>query len=258
MEEKQVKDRKLEDMETRKLEELRKGDIVFMRIPFEENTRDYYNGYHPKEIRGRMYRDRFGDISKSRFVVVIGHEKGNLIYLPLTSRSHAKLDAKYQYTLQDNSMTYKKDPDMKSYVECRTLRSVETKPDQNIIYSGRVCENDMLNIMIKIGKQEVDFGLKRDQRAYISRNKNESFERRLAANGYTLSKDSYEEKIYTGKDNQTVTKSRYGLVWYHVPLSKEEVTNMVAAREARPVDDFAKAVAAMSNKMNRQESEAVK
>ena len=37
--------------ETRKLQELRKGDIVFLDIPFEENTRDYYNGYTPEEIR---------------------------------------------------------------------------------------------------------------------------------------------------------------------------------------------------------------
>ena len=61
-----------ESREYRKPKDLRKGDIVFMRIPFEENTSDYYNGYRPKEIRGNLFRDRNGDSSKPRFVIEIG------------------------------------------------------------------------------------------------------------------------------------------------------------------------------------------
>lgn len=34
----------------KKPKDLRKGDIIRIRVPFEENTSDYYNGYHPKEI----------------------------------------------------------------------------------------------------------------------------------------------------------------------------------------------------------------
>ena len=86
---------------------------------------DYYNGYHPKEIRGgEWYKDRFGDTSKPRFCIVIGREDNNVLYLPMTSR-HARCDNKHQYTLQDNSMTWKKNEDMKSYVELDTLRAVQ-------------------------------------------------------------------------------------------------------------------------------------
>lgn len=37
---------------TKTWKEMKKGDIVYMDIPFEENTKDYYNGYDPQEIRG--------------------------------------------------------------------------------------------------------------------------------------------------------------------------------------------------------------
>lgn len=36
------------------LKELKKGDILYMRIPFEENTPDYYNGYRPEKNTGRL------------------------------------------------------------------------------------------------------------------------------------------------------------------------------------------------------------
>lgn len=89
------------------LKELRKGDIVHMGIPFEENTTDYYNGYRPQEIRGSLYTDKDGRAAKARYIVVIGHDENNIMYLPLTSR-RSGFDEKHQYELEDNSMTYKK------------------------------------------------------------------------------------------------------------------------------------------------------
>lgn len=242
----------------KKLNGLRKGDIIYMRIPFEENTPDYYNGYHPKEIRGgRMYKDRFGDTSKPRFVVVIGHDDSSIIYCSLTSR-HSRFDSKHQYMLQDNSMTWKKSPDMKSYVEVDSIRAVYVNPDWDFQYVGRADPNDMANIMSRAGRREIDFGSRRDQRGYISRTKEVSFERRLSENGYVLSdeKSSEKEKVYIKEDGRTVTKSRYGLVKYHVPLSKEEVTELVAKREGKPVDSFTRAVTEITERWSKKESEA--
>lgn len=257
------------EYKTKRLENLKKGDIINMRIPFEENTNDYYNGYRPKEIRGRLYKDRNGDTSKPRMVIVIGHDDRNVMYLPLTSR-HSGFDSKHQYMLQDNSMTYKKDPDMKSYVEVNSLRAVYANPEWNIQYIGEINENDMVNIMTQLGKREIDFESKRDQRAYVSRGRNEQFERRLQENGYTLSREELTEKTYTKEDGKTVTKSKWGLVFYHVPLSKEEVTQMVEKREGRPIgkhtkinyeskpeDDFTKAVADITEKTTNKESEVI-
>ena len=107
---------------TRKLRDLRKGAVIHMRIPYEENTPDYYNGYQPKEIRGHLFHDRFGDTSKPRMVVVVGHEENSILYLPITSR-HSAMDSRRHYELQDNSMTWKKDMDMKSYVEVCLCKS---------------------------------------------------------------------------------------------------------------------------------------
>lgn len=249
---------KHKEPERRKLKDLKKGDIVHMRIPYEENTLDYYNGYHPKEIRGRWFKDRFGDTSKPRMVIVIGHDDNNILYLPLTSR-HSGFDSKHQYVLQDNSMTWKQDVDMKSYVETHSLRAVYANPEWNIECIGRIAENDMTNIMVKLGKYEIDFESKRDQRAYVSRNRESQFERQLNENGYKLTekKDDFTEKTYKNEDGRTITKSRWGLVKYHVPLSKEEVTELVAQRENKLADDFTKAVAYITQKSANQESEAV-
>lgn len=241
---------------SKKLKDLKKGDIIRTRIPFEENTRDYYNGYHPKEIRGEMYKDRKGDTSKPRFVIVIGHENNDVIYLPMTSQ-HEGYDSKHQYPLIDNSMTWKKDPDMKSWVELDSLRSVRMDPKWDIQYIGKLIDSDITNIMVQLGKRDIDFESKRDQRAYISIGKNERFERTLEENGYTLSKEQLTGKTYKHENGRTVTKSRWGLVKYHVPLSKEEVTEMIEKREGKPLNDFALAVADLTEKSNNKESETL-
>lgn len=233
--------------------ELRKGDIIRMFIPFEENTPDYYNGYAPEEIRGGPYVDKNGQTGKTRYVVVIGHETNSIQYLPLTSR-HARFDSMHQYELQDNSMTYKKDPKMKSYVEVDSLRSVNVNPNWKMNVNGRLAEADMANIMTRLGKSGINFKSDRDQRAYVSRSNNERFEQYLEKNGYVLQEENVTRKIYEKEDGRTVTKTRWGLVKYHVPLSKEVVTELVAKHERKPMDDFSRAVAEISN----MESEVAK
>lgn len=238
----------------KKPRDLRKGDIIRIRVPFEENTPDYYNGYHPKEIRGEWYKDRFGNTSKPRFCVVIGKEQNNILYLPLTSR-HARFDDKHQYMLQDNSMTWRKDDEMKSYVEIDTLRAIHTKEDWNIQSFGQVAENDMANIMVQLGRRKVDLDSDRDQRIYVSPRKEAAFERHMAENGYIVSEGTQQNKTYNKEDGRTVTKSKWGFVFYHVPMSKEKVTAMVAKREGKPMDDFAKAVADITEKSAKREGE---
>ena len=67
--------------------------------------------------------------------------------------------------------------------------------------------------------------------------------------------DEFTEKTYRKEDGRTITKSRWGLVKYHVPLSKEEVTELVAKREGKPIDDFTRAVADITEKSVKKESE---
>lgn len=235
------------------IRELRKGDIIHMNIPFEENTTDYYNGYSPEEIRGGLYTDKNGQTGKVRYAIIIGHDHNSIQYLPLTSR-HSRFDALHQYELKDNSMTYKKDPNMKSYVEVNSLRSVYASPKWKITVQGRVAEQDMKRILSELSKRSIDFESDRDQRAYISRSKNELFDEQLKENGYVLYKENEVHKKYIKEDGRTVTKTKWGLVKYHVPLSKEEVTELIVKHEGKPMDDFSMAVAAISN----MESEVTK
>lgn len=253
-------------MQAKMLKELKKGDIIRMRIPFEENTRDYYNGYRPQEIRGGLYIDKNGQTSKTRYVIVIGHDDNAVQYLPLTSR-HSRFDSQHQYELTDNSMTPKRDPDMKSYVEVDSLRSVYANPKWELQHYGRITENDMTNIMVRLGRRSIDFESDRDQRAYVSRNKEETFDEHIKAEGYSLTDADMERQTYKKADGRTITKTRWGLVKYHVPLSKEEVTALIAKHEGRPVeyyeetqagkpvDDFSRAVADITeNKVMEREA----
>ena len=137
-------------------------------------------------------------------------------------------------------------------------KSVYVNPDWDIHYDGRITENDMVNIMVRLGKNEINFDSKRDQRAYVSRNKDEAFERQLKETGYTLQETDLEKKTFMNEEGRTVTKSKWGLVKYHVPLSKEEVTRLVARREGKPEDEFTRAVADITRKSAIKESEAVK
>lgn len=235
------------------VKELHKGDIIRMFIPFEENTPDYYNGYSPESIRGGPYVDRNGQTGKVRYAIVIGHEFDSIQYLPLTSR-HTRFDTFHQYELQDNSMTYRKDPNMKSYVEVNSLRSVYVDSKWKITVQGQIAEADMANIMVKLGKHRIDFESDRDQRVYVSKSNNERFEKKIEENGYLFVEENAAYKEWENPDGKTITKTRWGLVKYHVPLSKEEVTELVAKHEGKPMDDFSRAVAAIS----RMESEVTK
>ena len=59
---------------TKTLKELQPGDIIRVQVLFAENTRDYYNGYTPEEIRGGKYTDRFGQSGKNRMVIFLGRD----------------------------------------------------------------------------------------------------------------------------------------------------------------------------------------
>lgn len=115
----------------------------------------------------------------------------------------------------------------------------------------------MTNIMVRLGRRKLDMNSDRDQRIYVSPNKETAFEKQMAENGYIVSESTERGKTYNKEDGRTVTKSKWGFVMYHVPMSKEDVTVMVAKREGKPIDDFAKAVADITEKSARQESEVI-
>ena len=61
-------------------------------------------------------------------------------------------------------------------------------------------------------------------------------------------------KEYKKEDGITVTRTKWGMVKYHVPLSKEEVAALVAERESPPEDDFTRAVRSITESREREQT----
>lgn len=221
---------------TRKLHDLRRGDIINMRVPFEENTRDYYNGYKPEEIRGRPFTDRFGQSGKERMVIYMGRMGQTMLYLPLTSKQHDADERYEQYELKDNSMTPKKDPTRKSYVETHTLRSMKINRNRNLDYTGRLNKLDLGNIIHRIANNTLQLDSNRDQRGYIPNTMREVFLMELIHQGFCDWRQTPYGDVYRKKDqSSSVTLTQFGMVHYHVNVTKEEVHEMISKREGRPL-----------------------
>ena len=90
---------------SRNTDHLIPGDIIFARIPFEENTPDYYNGHKPEDIRQAPFANRRGESGKGRVVVYMGRDKDNILYLPITSSIGNASDAFHQYKLKDTAVS---------------------------------------------------------------------------------------------------------------------------------------------------------
>ena len=221
--------------ETRKLQELRKGDIVFLDIPFEENTRDYYNGYTPEEIRGKPFTDRFGRSSKERMVIYIGRDGKHMSYLPLTSKSaDTEHDKAHQYELKDNSMTLRGTRKRRSFVEVDSLRCIKLKYDADLPYTGRIRRDDLENLLHRIANNTLQFDSDRDQRGYIPNYMPETFEEELHNRGYELTKETPLAKTFTKEGTtKSITRTKYGVVHYHNQMTKQEVCDLVGKREGK-------------------------
>lgn len=222
---------------TKKLGTLEKGDIVTLNVPFEENTRDYYNGYKPEEIRDKPFTDRFGKSSKRRMVIYIGRDRKDMLYLPVTSKTGQHHDILHQYQLKDNSMTLFPDgPKYNSYVEVDSLRAIRISYYRDLCYVGRIGQEDLDNIMHRISNRTLQFNSKRDQRGYIPASMEETFVNEIKARGYVLDKESDYEKRYRKEETgQSITRTKYGEVYYHHSLTKEEVRKLVSLREGQEI-----------------------
>ena len=182
---------------TRKLTALRKGDIVNINVLYEENTRDYYNGHKPQDIRGHRFVDRFGNSSKRRMVIYIGRDGENMLFLPLTSQT-ADSSLPHQYVLKDNSMTPRRSPDMKSYVEVECLRAVHISYHRDIPYTGRITKEDLGNILHRLSNWTMQFSARRDQRGYVPDDMEDAFLKELFHQGYMLESETEYKKTSGG------------------------------------------------------------
>lgn len=217
---------------TKKLKELVPGDIIKVFVLFAENTRDYYNGYTPEEIRGGLYTDRFGHSGKDRMIIYMGRDGKSMCYLPLTTKHGSFYDLDHQYELKDNSMTEKSSPNLRSFVEVDRVRMMKVAYDTDLPYIGHAAQEDMDNLFHRISNNTLQFNGLRDQRGYVPDSMFPLFEKELFDNGYQKVSINPYRAVYTKKEEgQKVVRTENGMVHYHKDRTKEEVRKAVFCRE---------------------------
>lgn len=216
----------------KKLKDLVPGDIVKVHVLFVENTRDYYNGYKPEEIRGSLYTDRFGHSGKDRMIIYLGRDGKSMCYLPLTTKHRSFHDLTHQYELKDNSMTEKSSPNLRSFVEVDHVRMMKVAYDSDLHYIGHTAQEDLENLFHRISNNTLQYNGMRDQRGYVPDSMFPLFEKELFDTGYQKVSTNPYRAVYTKKENgQKVIRTQNGMVHYHKELSKDEVRKSVFARE---------------------------
>lgn len=249
-----------------KLHDLHMGDIVLLNVPFEENTRDYYNGYKPLEIRDKPFQNRLGQTSKIRPVVYIGHDRNTISYLGITSHASACCDSLHQYKLKNKSFMREGDT-RQAYVELGSLRAMNVSYKRELSVPGKLEQEELDNILHRVSHDTLQFTSKRDHRGYVPKDMQEAFQAELAHQGYELeTKEPYSTTYKKKETGETVTCTKYGMMHYHFPMSKEEVREMVSRREGRPITpppetketDFKTTIDQLSAKMKTQERKAGK
>ena len=217
---------------TKTLKELIPGDIVKVHVLFAENTRDYYNGYTPEEIRGGRYTDRFGRAGKDRMVIFLGRDGKSMNFLPLTSKHGSFHDLDHQYELKDNSMTEKSSPNLRSFVEVDHVRMLKVSYQTGIHYIGHAAKEDMDNLYHRISNNTLQYNGMRDQRGYVPKDMVPLFEKELKASGYEKTSTNPYRTVYQKQSaGQTVVRTENGMVHYHKELSKDAVRQSVTHRE---------------------------
>ncbi len=201
--------------EKRLVSDLEFGDIILANVAFEENTRDYYQGYPVYHIINDAITDEFGRTSKIRPVVVMSRTDNQLFVAPLTSQNGSNYDFEHQLQLEDTAEMLK-DVD-NSFVEVTDVRRIFLEPSYEVPYLTKLGEMDTKHL---IGKYETKFQTRafnnpiKDTHTYI--NNEESFYNYWKNEGYSRNGN------IVSKDNHSVTLHD-GIASSHYEVSKEEV-----------------------------------
>lgn len=201
--------------EKRLVSDLEFGDIILANVAFEENTRDYYQGYPVYHIINDAITDEFGRTSKIRPVVVMSRTDNQLFVAPLTSQNGSNYDFEHQLKLEDTAEMLK-DVD-NSFVEVTDVRRVFLDPSYEVPYLTKLGEADTKNL---VEKYETKFQTRafknpiKDTHTYIT--DEESFYDYWKNEGYKRSEN------IVSKGNHSVTLHD-GIASSHYDVTKEEI-----------------------------------
>lgn len=213
------------------LSELKSGDTIRTYIPFEENTPDYFNGYHPDAIRPQPYRNRFGQAGKERLVVYIGKDSyDNMLYLPITSSHASRYDSIRHYEVKDKESIDKRNIYDHSYVETTSLRALPTDQTKRFKVEGKLSYEDYHNTMHRVTHTTMQFESERDYRGVVPDNMLALWEKDQLGSKYRKHTNNKGDTVYT-RGHNVITRTEDGMVHYHKRYAKETVKRIVEYRE---------------------------
>ena len=206
------------------MKDLSFGDIITTRIPFEEITKDYYNGYNEYDVRGELFSVN-GQRSKVRPVMVVAVNDNQLLYVSITSKNGNGGDKFHQYKVTDNSMT----PGHEyhdTYVEISGVRAKYINPEKNVNVFPKFQPKDLWNIRQSLIDTATTTDT-RDRYAYIGYENVESFRQALVRNNF----EQNEKEDKFARDNRTITVRDNGVIHHHFERTIDEVRMLVEEYE---------------------------
>ena len=211
--------------EFRAYEDLRFGDIIKIKAPFEENTKAYYNGHSPKLINpDGPITDRFNRTAKYRPVMVVSVDEGVVYYAPLTSIHNDRGDNVHHYQVTNNQLIPNSDR-YKTYVETSTVRAFYTHPGWTLRYYTTLETRDRDNLRSTMSSRLADVHPIIDTYRYGSPKHIRHLERTLTEEGYTYKGENKHGIKWYESPNEKVQTSipPSGLVFHHHVRTLEEV-----------------------------------
>lgn len=212
----------------KKVKNLEFGDVVYINAPFKENTNEFYNGYNVEDVLGSKYKNRFGQSSKKRPVMVISNENNEIHYAPLTSKHNAlphHPDTKNHYKCTTEVKANDKHPKYyTSYIELDTISTFKFNNENQTISSQSLNDFDKGIIQREFTKRSRDYSEKEDTKRFIQDFRKPKLINHLKHTGFE--EENQNESIKFKKDNMEINIDKNGIITYHHIRTLDEVLEL--------------------------------
>lgn len=230
--------------------EVKKGDVLLKFCPFEENTRDYYNGYTVEEIIGNKVLDRNGKDGKTRPILVLDIQDYQISYIPLTSKYNSNtFDVMNLYKLQDTNLH--SDNYLATYAQL-DVRVIKSHPEATHVKVDTLTPRDLSEVTSRLNERAFAVRDGIDSRALMSESQMEMFRNRLEIANY--SHKSFPTGVNYYQENRRFTLYNSGLVHYHFQKDIEDVRQCHKPISTNlTLNNLTKAINDLTNSLNAKE-----
>lgn len=192
---------------TKKMSELKHGDIIYTSILFEENQSDYYHGHKVRDVIHDLVADKYGNTAKYRPAIFLGRGENDDIYLATMSSKSAGHDSEHQLQLQDTEGLPGNGP---SYIEVSNMKRQRYKPEYDIPVIREINPDDLERL-----HQNYYSNLMSDRHhqtwkdAHIYAPDKEAYYKHLETEGYVRNEQGYTKGNHTVIENGEFLTSHF-------------------------------------------------